>query len=219
MDRLPISANKGNLLRLREELNFAVDGMNLLEEKKEALISHIRTLSTKSDRVRARVNQALQESYRRHREALLMVGRLACEKAALAMRADEQVDVIEKSFMGVVLPVLRIGIPPQRPSYGFLETGFSMDAAAASVLRNIEIIAELAEIEVGLFRLVMEIQKTLKRINALENIYIPLYRATINHIEESLEEKEREFLFQLKRRKRHEEEIEHGSFQSNFSAG
>jgi V/A-type H+-transporting ATPase subunit D len=212
MDRLPLSANKSNLLRLREELSFASDGMNLLDEKKEALMSHIRALSTKSERVRASVNRALQETYRHHREALLMTGRMACEKAALAARADENVEVIEKSFMGVSLPVLQIRIPTFRPAYGFLETGFSMDEAAASVHRSLEIIVELAEIEVGLFRLVMEIKKTLKRINALENIYIPLYHATIKHIEESLEEKEREFLFQLKRQKRRREEAAHGSF-------
>jgi len=212
LDRLPLSANKSNLLRLREELSFASDGMNLLDEKKEALMSHIRALSTKSERVRADVNRALQETYRHHREALLMAGRMACERAALAVSAHENVEVIEKSFMGVSLPVLQIRIPAFRPAYGFLETGFSMDAAASSVHRSLEIIAELAEIEVGLFRLVMEIKKTLKRINALENIYIPLYHATIKHIEESLEEKEREFLFQLKRQKRRREEAAHGSF-------
>ncbi len=111
MDRLPLSANKSNLLRLREELSFASDGMNLLDEKKEALLSHISALSTKSERVRDSVNQALQETYQHHREALLMAGRLACERAALAARADETVEVIEKSFMGVALPILRISIP------------------------------------------------------------------------------------------------------------
>ncbi|MGD9972019.1 MAG: V-type ATP synthase subunit D [Desulfatirhabdiaceae bacterium] len=211
MDRLPLSANKSNLLRLREELSFAIDGMTLLDEKKEALLSHIRSLSTRSDRMRTKVNQALQDTYRRHRETLLMVGRLACERAAMAARADEDVDVIEKSFMGVALPVLRISIPPPRPTYGFLETGFSMDETVSSVHRSLEIIAELAEVEVGLFRLITEIKKTLKRINALENIYIPLYHATIKHIEETLEEKEREFLFQLKRQKGRREDAEHGS--------
>lgn len=212
MDRLPLSANKSNLFRLREELSFASDGKNLLDEKKAALMSHIRTLSTKSEQVRARVNQALQETYRHHRETLLTVGRLACERAAPAARADEDVSLIEKSFMGVTLPLLQISIPAYRPAYGFLETDFSMDAAALSVHRSLEIIVELAEIEVSLFRLFMEIKKTIKRINALENIYIPLYRATIKHIEESLEEKEREFLFQLKQQKRRREEAEHGSF-------
>ena len=212
MDRLPLSANKSNLFRLREELSFASDGKTLLDEKKEALMSHIRALSTKSVQVRARVNQALQEAYRHHRETLTQVGRPACERASLAARADEEITLIEKSFMGVVLPVVRIDLPPYRPSYSFLETSLSMDMAARSIHRSLEIIVELAEIEVGLFRLVMEIKKTLKRINALENIYIPLYLATIKHIEESLEEKEREFLFQLKQQKHRREEMDHGSF-------
>ena len=87
-----------------------------------------------------------------------------------------------------------------------------MDSVAKTIHRSLEVIAELAEIEVGLFRLVTEIKKTIKRINALENIYVPLYEATIKHIEESLEEKEREFLFQLKRQKGRREEAEHESF-------
>ena len=212
MDRLPLSANKSNLFRLREELRFAVDGKVLLDDKKEALMAHIQALSTKSDQVRARVHHALQETYRHYREALQTSGRLACERAALATRADEDITLIEKSFMGVILPLVQISLPPYRPAFGFLETGFSLDETAKSVYCSLEIIVELAEIEVGLFRLIMEIKKTLKRINALENIYIPLYHATIKHIEENLEEKEREFLFQLKQQKRRREETDHGSF-------
>jgi V/A-type H+/Na+-transporting ATPase subunit D len=210
VERLLVSVNKGNLLRLEEELRFAADGLDLLDEKKEALMAHISSLSTKAERVRARLNEGLNEAHRHLREALLMHGRLACERASLAVKADEEVEVKERSFMGVVLPVVRISLPKLRPSYGFLETGFSMDAVADSIHRGLEVIAELAEIEVGLFRLMTEIKKTIKRINALENIYIPLYQATIKHIEESLEEKEREFLFQLKRQKRRREQAEHG---------
>jgi V/A-type H+/Na+-transporting ATPase subunit D len=210
VERLLVSVNKSNLLRLEEELTFASDGRDLLDEKKEALMAHISSLSTKAERVRARLNEVLKETYRLLREALLMHGRLACERASLAVRAGEEVEVKERSFMGVVLPVVRISLPRFLPSYGFLETGFSMDAVADSIHRGLEVIAELAEIEVGLFRLMTEIKKTIKRINALENIYIPLYQATIKHIEESLEEKEREFLFQLKRQKRRREQAEHG---------
>lgn len=209
MERLPLSVNKSNLLRLEEELTFASDGLELLDEKKEALMVHISVLSSKAERVRARLSEALKETYRHLHQALLMHGRLACERASLAVRAGEEVEVREKSFMGVALPVVRISLPKLLPSYGFLETGLSMDAVRESIHQGLQIIAELAEIEVGLFRLVTEIKKTIKRINALENIYIPLYQATIKHIEESLEEKEREFLFQLKRQKRRREEAEH----------
>jgi V/A-type H+/Na+-transporting ATPase subunit D len=201
VERLPLSANKSNLLRLEEELAFARDGLELLDEKKQALMTHIDSLSTKAERVRTHMSQDLETAYGHLQEAVVTHGRPACERAALATRAGEEVAVREKSFMGVALPVVRINLPNLLPAYGFLDTGASMDAVAKSIRHSLETIAELAEIEVGLFRLVAEIKRTIKRINALENIYIPLYEATIKHIEGSLEEKEREFLFQLKRQK------------------
>ena len=201
MHRLPLSSNKSNLLRLKEELSFAREGHELLEEKKEALMAHIDSLSTKAQRLRATMERALAEAYGYLRGALLAHGQLACERASLATGAGEEVTVSERSFMGVALPVAHLSLPKLLPSYGFLETGAWMDSTARSVHRGLEVIAELAEIEVGLFRLVAEIKRTIKRINALENIYIPVYEATIKHIEGGLEEKEREFLFQLKRQK------------------
>jgi V/A-type H+/Na+-transporting ATPase subunit D len=201
VERLPLSANKSNLLRLAEELSFARDGLELLDEKKQALMAHIDSLSTKAERVRTSMSLALKEAYGHLRQAMVAHGRLGCERAALATRAGEEVAVMEKSFMGVALPVVRISLPKLLPAYGFLETGVSMDDVAASIRGSLEVIAELAEIEVGLLRLMAEIKRTIKRVNALENIYIPLYEATIKHMQGSLQEKEREFLFQLKRQK------------------
>lgn len=201
MERLPLSVNKNNLLRLEEELAFAKDGLELLDQKKDALMVHIRTLSTKAQRVRAEVNAILQRSYDYLREAILIHGRLDCERAALGTFLGEEVRIREKSFMGVTLPKVSIKLPGLSPPHGFHGTGAAMDSVLQSIHQGTEIMAELAEIEVGLFRLVAEIKKTLKRVNALEGIYIPLYQSTIKYIEENLEEKEREFFFQLKRQK------------------
>lgn len=212
MERLPVSVSKGNLLRMKEELSLAGDGLELLDEKKEALMTHISSLSSKAERIRSRATQALEAAYGHMREAVITHGRSACERASLAALAGEEVRVREKSFMGVALPVVRLSVPEFQPSYGLLETGAAMDATAKSIHESLETLAELAEVEVGLFRLIAEIKKTIKRVNALENIYIPLYEATIKHMEESIEEKEREYLFQLKRRKKHREETEHEHF-------
>lgn len=201
MERLPLSVNKNNLLRLVEELSFAKDGQELLDEKKEALMVHISTLSTKAQRVRTLVNEALETAYDYLREAILIHGHLSCERASLGTFLGEEVEIKEKCFMGVALPKVTIKLPKLSPSYGFHGTGAAMDSVLKTIYQSMEIIAELAEIEVGLFRLVTEIKKTLKRLNALENVYIPLYQSTIKYIEENLEEKEREFLFQLKRQK------------------
>lgn len=212
MERLPLSANKSNLLRLKEELAFARDGLELLDEKKEALMARISSLSSRAERVRARMDGTMEETYGHLREAILAHGRMDCERASLGAAMDEEIQVREKSYMGVALPLVTIRLPGFLPAYGFHGTGARMDAAAKSLYRSLETIAELAEIEVGLFRLVAEIKKTIKRINALENLYVPLYEATIKHMEESLEEKEREFLFQLKRQKARREGGKHGSF-------
>lgn len=212
VERLPLSANKSNLLRLKEELSFVRDGLELLDEKKEVLMSHISSLSTKADRVRTGVYQALREAYDHLREAVIIHGWMDCERASMAVSMGEDLGIKEKSFMGVALPLVRIKLPEFLPPYGFGQTGASMDLTAKTIREAMDLIGELAEIEVGLFRLVAEIKKTIKRMNALDNVYIPLYETTLRHIEESLEEKEREFLFQLKRQKNRRDETEYETF-------
>lgn len=101
--------------------------------------------------------------------------------------------------MGVVLPLVNISRPQLRPEYSLADTTRRMDQVRQMVLSSIETVAELAEVEIGLKRLMEEAKRTLKRINALSYIYIPVYEATLKSIEERLEEKEREALFQLKR--------------------
>ena len=201
MERLPLSVNKSNLIRLEEELSFAKDGLELLDEKKEALMAHISTLSTKAKRVRSRINKSMEESYGYLREAISIHGRLTCERTSLGLLLGEKVQIRERGFMGVTLPEVKIELPKLSPPYGFHGTGAAMDLVLMTICKSMETIAELAEIEVGLFRLIAEMKKTLRRLNALENIYIPRYESTIKYIRENLEEKEREFLFQLKRQK------------------
>ena len=60
-------------------------------------------------------------------------------------------------------------------------------------------IAELTEVEVAVWRLAMELKKTQRRVNALENIFIPQYVETVKFLEDNLAEKEREAFFQMKR--------------------
>jgi len=60
-------------------------------------------------------------------------------------------------------------------------------------------LVELAELEIAFQRLAVDLRKTQKRVNALQNLLIPQYQATLSFMEDGLEEKEREALFQLKR--------------------
>jgi V/A-type H+-transporting ATPase subunit D len=198
MERIQVPATKSNLIRLKEELVLAQEGLELLDQKKEILINRISFLASKADSVRKEVNKRLLKTYAFLRDAILEYGESSIQATGLGVKTGESVVLRERSLMGVVLPLVRINLPPHKPGYGFYGTGKSMDATSEAVHRAMEVVAELAELEVGIERLMAELKKTLKRINALAHIYVPAYRATIKAMEETLEEKEREALFQLK---------------------
>ncbi|HEB49013.1 MAG TPA: V-type ATP synthase subunit D [Desulfobulbus sp.] len=202
MEKLQIPATKSNLLRLREELALALDGLDLLDQKKEILIGQVNLLASRADHVRGKVNRGLAHCYAHLDEALLDEGRASVAAAGLAPRAGEEIRIRERSLMGVILPLVDIRLRSQRPGYTLFGTSSAMDATATAVNQVLEPLAELAELEVGIKRLLAELKKTLKRINALEHIYIPSYRVTVKAMEETLEEKEREALFQMKRMRR-----------------
>ncbi len=199
MERMEMAATRSNLIRLKDELLFARDGLELMDQKKEILVRQISSLAVRAERVRAEMNQRLSEAYAQLQEAVIRHGAAAVESAGLGLRAEEQLQVRERSLMGVVLPQVHIDLPLFQPGYGFCGTGKAMDATAAAIHRAMEVAGELAEVEVTIERLMAELKKTLKRINVLARIYVPRYQTTIKAIELSLEEKEREALFRLRR--------------------
>ena len=199
MERLNMPATKSNLIHLKEELDFAREGLDLLDQKKEILINQINFLASKADRVRKKVNRDLMDAYAHLRDALIEHGESSVEAAGLGVMAHENVKLRERSLMGVILPLVSIELLPDRLQYSLYGTGRAMDDTAGAVHKAMESIAELAEVEVGIQRLMAELKKTLKRINALGHIYVPMYSATVRKMQETLEEKEREALFQMKR--------------------
>jgi len=198
MDQTQIPITKSNLQRLREELALAREGLELLDEKKEILVNQLSFLTSKAKQVRSRVNLALERAYDHLQKGLREVGEAAVESAGLGLKAGEQVTIKERSLMGVVLPMVRLDLPDFRPGYSLYGTSSDLDQTSMAIHEAIESIAELAEVEVGIERLMAELKRTLKRINALRFIYLPYYETTVKRVEARLEEKEREGFFQLK---------------------
>ena len=103
--------------------------------------------------------------------------------------------------MGVPLPIVKAyGKPPETP-YGLGDTNVALDEAAARFRRVLEQIPTLAETMTTVWRLARELQKTQRRVNALQYIFIPQYEETVAFIKSALEEREREETFRLKRLK------------------
>jgi len=203
MRRTDLPATKSTLLRLRENFGFVKSGHELLDQKRQILLEELIDMSRDAGQLRRELEAALTALYDTLRHGLLAGGRAMLEAETLAALGTQQLRVRERTVMGVTVPLLDMETselpgPPTAP-------GWAPPAAARArhqVRELLPALARVAEIEVSCRRLATELLKTQRKVNALENIFIPEYRDTIHFIEASLEEKEREALFQLKRLKR-----------------
>jgi V/A-type H+-transporting ATPase subunit D len=198
MDRLQVAPTRSNLLKMRETLELAQEGHDILDQKREVLTSELLRVAHDATQLQEEVWDRLAEAYRALEMARLSVGREHLEWAALSVSETINVDITPHSIMGVVIPSAKSrGKPPETP-YGLGDTTVALDEAVVAFRRVLEEIPLLAETVVTAYRLARELQKTQRRVNALEHIFIPQYRETANWIESALEEREREETFRLK---------------------
>ncbi len=197
-----VASTKSNLLRLKEDFRFVQAGHELLDQKREVLLEELVEIYREAGQLRRQLEKELQELYEVLRNALLAQGRAVLEGEALAADDAHELQVRERSVMGVIVPLLEltvaeVPVPVAAPGMA--------PAGAAEVRRRVRqvlpAIVRLAEVEISCRRLAVELQKTQRKVNALENVFLPQYRDTIHFIESSLEEREREALFHLKRLK------------------
>ncbi len=199
MARLRIAPTRSNLLRTRESLKLAREGHEILDKKREVLTTELVHVAHDAAVLQERVWKLLAEAYRALGIARLLMGRERLEWAALSVNESVEVKVMPRSVMGVVIPSVEAhGAPPEMP-YGLGDTTVTLDDAVARFRRVLAEIPVLSETMTAVWRLARELQKTQRRVNALQYIFIPQYEETVAFIESALEEREREETFRLKR--------------------
>lgn len=199
MERLSVPATKSNLIRLREELRFAREGKDLLSQKREVLVMELMRLQDDSQKAREELDSLLAEAYRMFTTAAMLEGFDSIERLALAVPRGPAPKIEERSVMGVIVPIVEARSRVWRPTYGLAHGSPASDRAVQLFMEVERKLLEVAEVETAIYRLAAETRKTLRRERALENLFIPQYSATVRFIQESLEEKEREGFYQLKR--------------------
>ena len=199
MAHLRVAPTRSNLFRIRDALKLAREGHEILDKKREVLTTELMHLAHDAVEQQNAVWGRLAEAYRTLESARLSMGRERLEWAALSVNKTIEVSILPRSIMGVVIPSVEShGAPPAMP-YGLGNTTVALDEAAARYREVLTEIPDLAETMTSVWRLALELQKTQRRVNALEYIFIPQYEETITFIESSLEEKEREETFRMKR--------------------
>lgn len=164
--------------------------MNLIEEAKK---------------VEAEIEERFAAAYKALESANIIMGVSKVKDLAASAVIEDSVSIDLRSVMGVEIPVVAADTPQKRPAYGFGDTSSALDEASVKFGEVKLLMVRLTEIENAVYRLAMNIKKTQKRANALENITIPFYEQMTREISNALEEKEREEHTRLKIIKRTKE--------------
>lgn len=199
---LKLPPTKSNMFKLQQDLRFAREGHELLDRKREVLVMELMQLVHSIKNLQRRLADQLTTAYRTFRNAYVEMGSEEIERANYAYLEQLDVTVHERSVMGVSIPEVRATRMPRSVQIGSLDTSPSFDAAVAEFIGALPLLLDYAQANLRLTRLATEIQKTQRRVNALENIFIPDAEDTIKFIRDTLDEGEREDFFRRKQVKK-----------------
>lgn len=196
---LRTAPTKGNLMSARNSLKMAIKGYELLDKKRTLLVREMSSLLEKSKSLQDKIDSTFNDAYLALQEANVTIGIERVTTLARGIKEDNGIDVKFYSVMGVEIPIVRTSTPAKlAPGMSMYHMGLSIDEAIFSFNKAKRLILSLAEVNNGIQRLDINIQKTQKRANALKNIVIPKYEKIIQEINSALEEKEREEFSRLK---------------------
>lgn len=198
MGKLNIAPTKSNLLLLKRQLDFAEEGYDLLEQKRQILIFELMSRLNRACDAEQNVKEALRRAFSALGEARMDGGIEALDRAILAVRMDHRVVITDQHLMGMKIPHVTAKTEPVSAQFGIGGTSANTDLAMSRFIEVLPLLAELAELENAVMRLALELRKTQRRCNALSKIFMPDYRETIGYIMGSLEERERESFVILK---------------------
>lgn len=188
---------KGNLINSKKSLELSKLGYELLDKKRNILIREMMSLIDYAKSIQGKIDKAYEEAYLALETANVTMG--FCDEISRSVAEEDSLTLSYRSVMGVEIPIVSIeektGLDLQ---YGLYTTNSILDDAQKKFMEVKYLTAHLAEVENSVYRLATAISTTQKRANALKNIMIPRFEATVKYITDALDEKDREEFSRLK---------------------
>ena len=195
MARLNVNPTRMELSKLKTKLTSARRGHKLLKDKRDELMRQFMNLIRENRQLRSEVEAAISTANKYMAVAGSVMQREVLETALMLPKQEVELEVSEKNVMSVNIPVFspkyRTSDANDIYSYGTAFTSIDLDGAVASLSEVFPKMIRLAEIEKACQLMADEIEKTRRRVNALEHIMIPDYEETIKFITMKLSENER----------------------------
>ncbi len=195
MARYDVPPTKSSLLSVKEQLSIAMEGFELLEQKREILVMELMRMVEEVKLVERDLDKRVTTAYASLKRMLVRIGRHTAQEVASGIQFDYAVKEKQGKLMGIPLPTVTMDTPRMELKYSFLSTHSSCDRTMVEFFELLKLVARLAEMRTMVWRLAKEVRKTQRRVNALEKIVIPDVEQTKTFIEGVLEEREREVFF------------------------
>ncbi len=192
---LNVNPTRMELTRLKKQLSTALRGHKLLKDKRDELMRQFLDMIRETKELRERFEEQLNAVNANFVLASSVMSKEALDTALLAPKQEVYLETSTRNVMSVDIPVYSIKTRTSEQSdifsYGFASTSFELDDAVEGLSELLPTMLELAEKEKSVKLMADEIEKTRRRVNALEHVLIPRYQDTIHFISMKLEESER----------------------------
>ncbi len=190
-----INPTRMELTRLKGRLKTASRGHKLLKDKRDELMKQFLEIVRRNRELRAKVEQGLERANAAFTVTSAVMSPEMLEQALLYPKQSVELDMTFKNIMSVNVPQYQFKTRNDDPTeiypYGFAQTSGELDAALEELAAVFQDMLELAQVEKTMQLLAEDIEKTRRRVNALEYVMIPDFQQKIRYISMKLDENER----------------------------
>ncbi len=195
MERMNVNPTRMMLTQLKRRLATATRGHKLLKDKRDELMKNFLELARENGRLRKEVEGELGAVYANFSVAAAIISNEAMEEALMIPKQGVELQVSRRNIMSVDVPEFSFKTKAENPAdifpYGFARTSGELDNAIVALSDLFPKLLELAAKEKQVQLLAAELEKTRRRVNALEYVMIPRLQVTIRYITMKLDENER----------------------------
>ena len=194
-ERLNVNPTRMMLTSLKRRLMTARRGHKLMKDKRDELMKNFLELAKENGRLRGEVEAELAVMYKDFEKASAIMSREVMEESLMFPKQGVVLDVGTRNIMSVNVPVFNFTTTANDPAdifpYGFARTSGELDTAISAASELFPKLLDLAAREKETQLIAAELEKTRRRVNALEYVMIPRYENTIRYIQMKLDENER----------------------------
>lgn len=192
MTETKFAPTKANLMKAKNQLSLINEGYDILDKKRKALIGQYNAKINQRNELNKIVNSCIKDVKKNIKKAIVTTGEDRLKSIALSVPLDESITLKEKKFMQTKIFEIDFDSKKLDLSYSLNLTNSLFDEALLSLNDLKEKVYKLAELDTTIKNLDTEIKKTSKKVNSLEKVQIPNYKAVIKSISSQIEERERE---------------------------